>query len=168
MDQNPNELFAAFETNQARVMDAAHFIDQKIDAVYDATAEPGDPYPTVNVAIDGIEAAQELCHFLAKASGWWHDPKTGEPKDRNNGEMIALMHSELSEGLEALRKDLNDDHLPHRKGIECELADTIIRIFDFAGARKLDLAGAFIEKLAYNQQRADHKLENRANGGKAF
>lgn len=118
---------------------------------------------------NGMVAAITVCHGLAKSAGWWNDPATGEPKDRNNGEMIALMHSELSEGLEALRKNLNDDHLPHRLGIECELADTLIRIFDFAGARDLDLAGAVIEKLAYNAKRADHKPENRAKeGGKAF
>lgn len=117
----------------------------------------------------GIFSAQSLCHGLAVRSGWWSDPATGQFKDRNDGEMIALMHSELSEALEGLRKDSMDDHLPHRKQVEMELADTLIRIFDFAGARKLDLAGAVIEKLAYNQRRADHKLENRAQeGGKKF
>ena len=45
----------------------------------------------------------------------------------------------------------------------------MIRIFDYAGALGLDLGGAMAEKLAYNQQRADHKRENRkAEGGKAF
>lgn len=118
--------------------------------------------------LEGLSHAN-ICHLLAVNAGWWHDPETGEWKDRNDGEMIALMHSELSEALEGLRKDSMDDHLPHRKQVEMELADTLIRIFDFAGARKLDLAGAVIEKLAYNQQRADHKLENRAkNGGKKF
>lgn len=38
-----------------------------------------------------------------------------------------------------------------------------------AGAEGYDLAGAIAEKLAYNQQRADHRLENRAKpGGKAY
>jgi hypothetical protein len=52
---------------------------------------------------------------------------------------------------------------------EVELADAVIRIFDLAGAYNMDLAGAIAEKLAYNQQRADHKPENRAKaGGKAY
>ncbi|MNG35486.1 hypothetical protein D3C84_1222390 [compost metagenome] len=68
-----------------------------------------------------------------------------------------------------MRKNRDDEHLPHRKSVEVELADTLIRIFDFAGARNLDLAGAVIEKLAYNQRRADHKPEARAQAdGKKF
>lgn len=110
-----------------------------------------------------------VCHGLAAQCGWWTDPKTGEQKDRNDGELIALMHSELSEALEAIRKDLNDSHLPHRKGVEVELADTVIRIFDYAGARNLDLGEAIFEKLIYNASRQDHKLSERAkDGGKAF
>lgn len=117
----------------------------------------------------GIDAAVDLCHGLAVHAGWWTDLETGKPKDRNDGEMIALMHSELSEALEGLRKDRNDDHLPHRKQVEVELADTLIRIFDYAGARGLDLGAAMVEKLAYNQRRADHKPENRAlKDGKKF
>ncbi len=37
-------------------------------------------------------------------SKWWHDLETGERLDRNKGEMIALMHSELSEALEAFAR----------------------------------------------------------------
>ena len=118
---------------------------------------------------NGIVYAIAICHGMAKQAGWWNDLQTGEPKDRNDGEIIALMHSELSEALEGLRKDRNDDHLPHRKSVEVELADTLVRIFDYAGARGLDLAGALIEKLAYNAKRADHKPENRAKAdGKKF
>ena len=110
-----------------------------------------------------------LCHGLAIEGGWWNDPATGAQRDRNDGELIALMHSELSEALEALRKDLMDDHLPHRKGVECELADTIIRIMDYAGARDLDVAGALVEKLRYNSTRADHKASARTGqNGKRF
>lgn len=109
-----------------------------------------------------INEMAKLCYCLSKDSGW-HD------KPVEDGTRIALIHSEVSEALEGLRKNLMDDHLPNRKMVEVELADTIIRIFDFAGYKGYDLGGALVEKLLYNQTRADHKIENRnKEGGKAF
>ena len=107
-------------------------------------------------------------HKTNVEAGWWTDLATGEPLERNVGELLCLVHSEISEALEAYRKDLNDDKLPHRKGFEVELADALIRIFDIAGKFMLDLDGAIEEKMTYNAKRADHKLENRqgANGKK--
>lgn len=69
------------------------------------------------------------------------------------GERIALMHSELSEALEADRKDLMDDKLTHRSGVEVELADCIIRIIDFCAYKGYDIQGAIEEKMAYNSGR---------------
>lgn len=131
--------------------------------------------------LDGVRSLQETCHYLSTRSGWWVQlPVKGKPGretavliDPFNPDVfgckIALIHSEISEAMEGGRKGKMDDHLPHRKAEEVELADAIIRIMDLAGARQLDIAGAIIEKLAYNQQRADHKPENRAaEGGKKF
>ena len=107
-----------------------------------------------------------ICHNAALR--WWHDPATGQRLKRNKGEMISLMHSELSEMMEAERKDLMDDKLPHRKGAEVELADLLIRAFDYAGAYGFDLEGAVREKLAFNAKREDHSHAVRlaANGKK--
>lgn len=127
---------------------------------------------TAETLQQGAAALQKLCHGLAARSGWWTDRKTGEPFSReqiNVAEKLCLIHSEISEAMEGDRKDLMDDKLPHRKMLEVELADALIRIYDLAGFLNLDLAGATIEKLAFNQQRADHKPENRnAEGGKAY
>lgn len=109
----------------------------------------------------------EECH--AENAHWWHHPATGEWLPRNKGELIALMHSELSEMMEAERKNLMDDKLPHRKGAEVELADLLIRAFDYAGAHGFDLDGAVAEKRAYNRIRADHKPAARlATNGKKW
>lgn len=107
------------------------------------------------------------CHGLNDR--WWRDPRTKERIERNKGELFMLMVSEIAEAMEGERKDLMDDHLPHRKSVEVEVADLIIRIFDYAGAFKLDLDGAVEEKLAFNAKRADHTFEARtAAGGKKW
>lgn len=79
-------------------------------------------------------------HRIARAKGWWDN-------DRNDGELIALMHSELSEALEAMRKDGGKQEIAE------ELADCCIRIFDFCGARGIDLQTAIIEKMEKNRLR---------------
>ena len=100
---------------------------------------------------------------------WWQDVNSGQPIKRNKGELLALIHSEISEALEGERKDLMDDKLPHRKMAEVELVDALIRILDYAAGFGYDLQGAFDDKMAYNAQREDHKHEaRRIAGGKQF
>jgi NTP pyrophosphatase (non-canonical NTP hydrolase) len=94
-------------------------------------------------------------------SKWWVDINTGQPIKRNVGEMLMLVVSELAEAMEGHRKALMDDKLPHRTMFEVELADAVIRIFDIAAGLKIDLHGAYTEKMAYNAKRVDHSLEHR-------
>jgi NTP pyrophosphatase (non-canonical NTP hydrolase) len=123
----------------------------------------------LNALVDAGDTLVGQAHGAARAAGWWHDLKTGVPKERNAGEMIALIHSELSEALEGVRKSKMDEHLPHRKSEEVEMADAVIRIADYCGGRGLDLGGALADKMLYNQRRADHKPAARlADDGKKF
>ena len=95
-------------------------------------------------------------HDIAKSKGWWDGT-------RNQAEQIALMHSELSEGLEALRHgNPPSDHIPEFTGIAEELADTIIRIMDFSTAYNIPVAEAMLAKIEFNKNR-EHK-----HGGKKF
>lgn len=88
-------------------------------------------------------------HNCARTKGFWE-----EGKDRNDGELIALMHSELSECLEALRHgNPPDSHIPEFSGAEAELADTVIRIMDMAAARGWRLPEAIVAKMKYNEGR---------------
>lgn len=68
--------------------------------------------------------------------------------------LCMLVVTEISEAVEADRKDAMDSHLTQRRGIEVELADAVIRIMDMAGGLNLDLGGAVEEKLVYNASRA--------------
>lgn len=129
--------------------------------------------PDPKLARAGIEDAVNLCHMLSRRAGWWNDLRSGGPIDPENplvfAQKLLLIHSEVSEMMEGNRKSKMDEHLPHRPNDEVEAADAVIRIFDLAGAKGWDLAGAIIEKLSYNAQRADHKPENRrTEGGKAY
>lgn len=110
-----------------------------------------------------LNELSKQCH--ADNQHWWRNPETGERLERNKGELICLMHSELSEAMEGERKNLMDDHLPHRRMAEVEFADVLIRMFDYAGAFGFDLDGALAEKRAYNVQREDHKAEARLRAG---
>lgn len=116
-----------------------------------------------------INFLRDFCYKESLNAGWHTNIETGELLERNKGEMIALIHSEVSEMLEGERKDLMDDKLKHRKMVEVEAADAIIRIFDYCGRWGYDVGGAFVEKIKFNQERQDFKLENRAKeGGKKF
>lgn len=142
---------------------------------------------------DSLREMTNICHGIAREGGWWDrkgDAKAAHEllesgaeldeqtqallrrvadQERNPLELLALVHSEVSEALEGVRKDQMDDKLPHRKMEEVELADVIVRILDYAGGRGLDVGGALVEKLIFNTTRADHKPENRAlAGGKKY
>lgn len=128
-----------------------------------------DPKVIASETKKSINRMVDMCHTAAVNAGWWSDPKTKERLAVNVPLKLCLIHSEVSEALEADRRGAFDDKLPHRLGVEVELADACIRIFDLAGALGFDLGGAISEKMEYNATRLDHKIDNRAGpGGKRY
>jgi NTP pyrophosphatase (non-canonical NTP hydrolase) len=117
---------------------------------------------------DSLNALSGLVHESNKK--WWVSVEDGvTPLKRNKGELLMLVVSEVAEAMEGERKELMDDKLPHRKMAEVELADVLIRVFDYCGAFGYDLSGAFREKMAFNRVREDHTHEARKiAGGKQF
>lgn len=91
---------------------------------------------------------------------WWFD-EDGKKLERNKGELLMLIVSEVAEAMEGERRNLQDDKLPHRKMAEVELADAIIRIFDYSAAFGYDLQGAYEEKMKFNKVRWDHTYASR-------
>lgn len=102
---------------------------------------------TVTMTLDeyimraAFEAIVEDVHETARSKGW-HETKVPMPIH------LALIHSEVSEALEADRKGYGKDKVAE------ELADVIIRVMDTAAAHGLDLTGALFRKMAINKDRA--------------
>lgn len=74
--------------------------------------------------------------------------------ERNDGEVLMLIVSELAEALEALRcGNPPDEKLPQHSNFVVEIADAFIRILNYAGEKNLDLGQAVIDKMKYNESR---------------
>lgn len=103
----------------------------------------------MNLLANAINVLAGDCYKNSKVHGFWD-----EGYNRNKPEMISLMHAELSECLEYLRNGNKiSDHIPDFSGVEEELADVLIRVFDFAGGFHLRLGEALIAKMKFNEGR---------------
>lgn len=116
-----------------------------------------------------ISELQEKAHRISKENGFWDDfervCRVVRKEDREMltnamdafySQKLSLTHSELSEGLEALR----EGNFQEKDGLEEELADTVIRILDLAGRLEFDLEKAIIEKMDKNKDREEKHGKN--------
>jgi NTP pyrophosphatase (non-canonical NTP hydrolase) len=141
---------------------------------------------TKQIVRQGVERFATAVSNTAHAHGWWDNdlsnndrsqgvstPEHAAAGDRNMGEMIALMHSELSEALEAYRNNepplwYKHDAVPegvskHNRtyngrlgkpeGIASEFADVIIRILDTCHTLEIPVVQALLDKHQYNINR---------------
>lgn len=96
-----------------------------------------------------ITVLSRQIHAWAKEKGFY------ENGERNTGELIALMHSELSEALEGYRTgNPPDEHCPNFSSELIEYADTIIRILDTCAYKEYEIGAAIMAKMAFNETRS--------------
>jgi hypothetical protein len=136
---------------------------------------------TENNVFDSFRYLTEFCG-QASASKGWHEGRPEDPAMLGHwqGNKLMLMVSELVEAHDELRNGhaANETYYPTKpagntittqevklykpEGVPSELADTVIRIFDFCYTEKIDLGAIIEEKLAYNRTR------EMMHGGKKF
>ena len=126
--------------------------------------EQSQPKPKSRKTNLNILAAE--IHLVNKEKGFWD-------KERNVGEMLMLVSSELGEAMEAHRKGKSADWIGYQEAIEgralmskeeafehCikdsfedEIADAVIRLLDLAAGLNINLDKHIEAKLAYNRSR---------------
>jgi len=98
-----------------------------------------------------IDELIQAAYANAVAHGWHDEP-------RSFPEILMLLVSEIAEAMEEFRSHRNEQEVYYvdgkPEGIPIEIADLLIRVFDWAGAEGVNLAGAIAIKMEYNKGRS--------------
>jgi NTP pyrophosphatase (non-canonical NTP hydrolase) len=92
-----------------------------------------------SIARLSLNQLSAYCHTIAKEKGFWD-------ADRNVGEMLMLITSELAEAMEGYR---HQDEANFRE----EIADAFIRLFDLCGGLGIDIESEIDKKTEKNKNR---------------
>lgn len=109
--------------------------------------------PSEIMLLIGMAAFTEVAHSNSARKGFWDGTRLPDMPVETMASKIALMHSELSEMLEGVRKPGPDSHCMQYTSEEIELADLMIRAADYAEARQLRLGHAIVAKMRFNASR---------------
>ncbi len=86
-----------------------------------------------------LNELSQLCHAIAVEKGFWD-------KDRNIGEALMLIVTELAEAMEAYR-------IQDQVNFKEELADAFIRLLDLCGGLNIDIEEEIEKKSRKNKNR---------------
>jgi len=93
----------------------------------------------IEIKGQSVSELSVLCHSIAREKGFWDE-------ERNIGEALMLVVTELAEAMEAYRKE--DD-----ANFKEELADTFIRLLDLCGGLNIDIEEEIYQKVLINKKR---------------
>lgn len=117
-------------------------IDEARADAEEISVEEGLPIDGFRIA--AITELVQATHRIARSKGFWNDVNPTRPRDVLS--LLALLHTEVSEAVEAIRVD---DY----PNFQEELADVVIRAFDIAGGMNINLGAAIVEKMRKNEER---------------
>ena len=86
-----------------------------------------------------LNELSKICHSIAREKGFWD-------KERNIGEALMLIVTELAEAMEAHRHQ-------DEENFKEELADTFIRLLDLCGGYNIDMEEEIYKKSVKNKNR---------------